>query len=87
MRHWLASGTLYGYRKIILDLRDAGNPCSRHPVLLLMKAEGLRPQGGYDCKPRHAAAPWAWQPNVLNQDFAPKVSNKVWVMYITYIRA
>ncbi len=27
--HWLASGTVYGYRKITLDLREAGERCSR----------------------------------------------------------
>ena len=31
--HWLASGTVYGYRKITLDLREAGERCSRHRVL------------------------------------------------------
>ena len=58
--HWLASGTVYGYRKITLDLREAGEHCSRHRVLRLMKAEGLRAQVGYGRKPRHRGGPWAW---------------------------
>ena len=58
--HWLASGTVYGYRKITLDLRGAGEQCSRHRVLRLMKAEGLRAQVGYGRKPRHRGGPWAW---------------------------
>ena len=28
--HWLASGGVYGYRKITVDLREAGESCSRH---------------------------------------------------------
>ena len=39
--HWLASGGVYGYRKITVDLREAGEHCSRHRVHRLMKAEGL----------------------------------------------
>ena len=35
--HWLASGAVYGYRKITLDLREAGEHCSRHRVRRLMK--------------------------------------------------
>ena len=30
--HWLASGGVYGYRKITVDLREAGESCSRHRV-------------------------------------------------------
>lgn len=36
--HWLASGTVYGHRKVTLDLREAGETCSRHRVRRLMKA-------------------------------------------------
>lgn len=50
--HWLASGTVYGYRKITLDLREAGETCSRHRVRRLMQTEGLRAQVGYGSKPR-----------------------------------
>ncbi|MBC8932049.1 IS3 family transposase, partial [Escherichia coli] len=31
--HWLASGGVYGYRKITVDLRESGEMCSRHRVL------------------------------------------------------
>ncbi|HDS1366529.1 TPA: IS3 family transposase [Stenotrophomonas maltophilia] len=84
--HWLASGTVYGYRKITLDLREAGEQCSRHRVLRLMRAEGLRAQVGYGRKPRHRGGPAGVVANVLNRDFGPQAPNKVWVTDITYIR-
>ena len=84
--HWLASGTVYGYRKITLDLREAGERCSRHRVLRLMKAEGLRAQVGYGHKPRHRGGPVGVVTNVLNRNFAPPAPNTVWVTDITYIR-
>lgn len=34
---WLASGTVYGYRKITRELRETGERCSRHRVLHLME--------------------------------------------------
>jgi putative transposase len=84
--HWLASGTVYGYRKITLDLREGGETCSRHRVRRLMKAEGLRAQVGYGSKPRQRGGPAGVVGNVLNRDFAPDAPNAVWVTDITYIR-
>lgn len=84
--HWLASGTIYGYRKITLDLREAGEVCSRHRVRRLMKTEGLRAEIGYGSRPRHRGGPVGMVGNVLNRDFTPDAPNKVWVTDITYIR-
>ncbi len=84
--YWLASGAVYGYRKIMLDLREAGEPCSRHRVHRLMKAAGLRAQVGYGGTPRHRGGPIGLVENVLNRDFAPEAPNQVWVTDITYIR-
>ena len=84
--HWLASGAVYGYRKITLDLREAGERCSRHRVRRLMKSEGLRAQVGYGSRPRYRACPIGVVENVLNRDFAPEAPNQVWVTDITYIR-
>lgn len=84
--HWLASGGVYGYRKVTLDLRESGETCSRHRVRRLMKAEGLRAQIGYGSKPRHRGGPVGLVGNVLNRDFTPDAPNKVWVTDITYIR-
>ena len=83
---WLASGGVYGHRKITLDLREAGEACSRHRVQRLMRREGLRAQIGYGRKPRYRGGPVGVVDNVLNRDFAPAAPNKVWVTDITYIR-
>ena len=85
--HWLASGGVYGYRKITVDLREAGESCSRHRVHRLMKIEGLCAQVGYGSKPRYRGGPIGVVGNVLNRDFSPEAPNKVWVTDITYIRA
>jgi putative transposase len=84
--HWLASGSVYGYRKITTDLRETGEVCSRHRVWRLMKQEGWRAQVGYGSKPRHRGGPVGAVDNVLNRDFTPGAPNKVWVTDITYIR-
>lgn len=84
--YWLTSGGVYGYRKITLDLREAGETCSRHRVQRLMKTEGLRAQVGYGSKPRHRGGPVGLVDNVLNRDFAPDAPSKVWVTDTTYIR-
>src|SRR5690606_38601397 len=83
--HWLASGGVYGYRKVTVDLREAGESCSRHRVHRLMKAEGLCAQVGYGSKPRYRGGPIGVVGNVLNRDFSPEAPNKVWVTDITYI--
>ena len=83
---WLASGTVYGHRKITLDLREAGEVCSRHRVRRLMRREGLRAQVGYGSKPRFHGGPVGVVDNVLDRAFAPTAPNTVWVTDITYIR-
>ncbi|MBG9220464.1 MAG: IS3 family transposase [Burkholderia sp.] len=84
--HWLASGGVYGYRKITVDLRESGEMCSRHRVLRLMRREGLRAEVGYGSKPRYRGGPVGVVANILNREFAPDAPNRVWVTDITYIR-
>lgn len=84
--HWLASGGVYGYRKITVDLRESGEACSRHRVHRLMKGDGLRAEVGYGSKPRYRGGPVGVVANVLNREFAPDAPNKAWVTDITYIR-
>jgi len=84
--HWLASGGVYGYRKVTVDLRESGEACSRHRVLRLMQREGLRAEVGYGSKPRFRFGPVGVVANILNREFAPDAPNKIWVTDITYIR-
>ena len=84
---WIASGTIYGYRKIHDDLQDLGVACGEQRVYRLMKAEGLRSQTGYKRKPRHhAGKPHIAAPNHLDQQFDVLEPNETWVTDITYIR-
>lgn len=43
---WLESGGVYGYHKIVRDLRDLGEFCGKHRVYRLMKQEGIAGSGG-----------------------------------------
>ena len=86
-RAWLASGTIYGYRKIHDDLQDLGIACGEQRVYRLMKAQGLRSQTGYQRKPRHhAGKPHVAAPNHLARQFDVLEPNETWVTDITYIR-
>ena len=68
---WLASGAVYGHRKITLDLREAGaKACARRWATAAGRA--------------FAAGPMGVIGNVL--DRAPTAPNKVWVTDITCIR-
>ena len=61
--HWLASGTVYGYRKITTDLRDLGERCGKHRVYRLMRVEGLRSQTGYRRRAGGMASQLLWLRN------------------------
>jgi len=84
---WLESGGVYGYRKIMQDLRDVGERCGKHRVYRLMKQEGLRSQTGYRRRPGgRYSRPSIAAPNHVAQQFDVMEPNKVWVTDITYIR-
>ena len=53
--HWLASGGVYGYRKVTVDLRESSEACSRHRVqhrLMNREADSI----GLNAKWRDTAA-------------------------------
>ena len=84
---WLESGGLYGYRKVLVDLRELGEACGKHRVARLMRSEGLRSQTGYRRRPgRYGGKPPVAVPNHLARQFNVTKPNKVWVTDITYIR-
>jgi len=84
---WLESGGVYGYRKIHLDLREAGEACGKHRVARLMRCEGLRSQTGYRRRPgHHGGKPAVVSPNHLDRQFDVAAPNVAWVTDITYIR-
>lgn len=63
--HWIASGGMYGHRKLTTDLREGGEALSRHRVFRLMQSEGLRVQIGYESKPRQRGGPVGRFDNIL----------------------
>ena len=84
---WLASGSVYGHRKVTKDLRDLGERCSRHRVHRLMRTEGLRAQVGYGRKPRFSGGPeCAAATNVLDRQFDVTAPDTVWASDFTFIR-
>jgi len=85
---WEDSGRVYGYRKIIRDLREMGEPCGKHRVARLMRRAGLRSQTGYGRRPGpRGKRPSVVAPNVLDRQFQADAPNQVWVTDITYIRS
>lgn len=81
-----ASHGVYGARRVFLDLREAGETCSKHRVARLMRIHQIRAQHGYR-RPRYVPSREAPPiPNILKRDFAVSKPNSVWVTDITYIR-
>lgn len=84
---WLESGAVYGYRKVLDDLRDLGEGCGKNRVYRLMRQAGIRAQIGYPRRLSPRAGPAAVvAPNHLQQQFDVTAPNRVWVTDITYIR-
>ncbi len=84
---WLASGGVYGYRKITKDLRDLAERCSRHRVHRLMRSKGLSAQVGYGRKPRfQGGAECAAVTNLLDRQFEVSAPHTVWASDFMFIR-
>jgi putative transposase len=83
---FMASHGIYGSPRVFLDLREAGETCSKHRVARLMRLHKIRPVRGY--KVRHSSPPPPAQmtPNLLQRNFNVAQPNKAWVTDITYIR-
>lgn len=81
-----ASHGVYGARRIFLDLREAGETCSRHRIERLMRENGIRALHGFRQRYRTASKPSAAIPNLLQRNFDVIRPNTAWVTDITYIR-
>jgi len=81
-----ASNGIYGSPRVFLDLREAGETCSKHRVARLMRVNKIRAVRGYSRKPKSGAKPSEFAPNVLQRQFDVGRPNKAWVTDITYIR-
>ena len=81
-----ASHGIYGAPRIFLDLREAGETCSKHRVTRLMCVNKIRALHGYRTRRYSATKPSELIPNILERNFNVARPNKVWVTDITYIR-
>jgi len=83
---FVASHGIYGAPRVFLDLREAGETCSKHRVARLMRLNGLRAQPGFRIRGWAAGKASVLIPNVLQRQFTVMRRNKAWVTDITYIR-
>jgi putative transposase len=81
-----ASHGIYGAPRVFLDLREAGETCSKHRVARLMHENNIRASPGYRTKTVSAGKPSAIIPNLLQRRFTVTRPNVAWVTDITYIR-
>jgi putative transposase len=83
---FVASHGIYGSPRVFLDLREAGETCSKHRVMRLMRENNLRALHGYRTRRVAVTKPSVLIPNVLQRQFTVTRRNKAWVTDITYIR-
>ncbi len=81
-----ASHGIYGAPRVFLDLREAGETCSKHRVARLMREKGLRALHGYRTRRWSVGRPAVLVPNLLQRQFTVTQRNSAWVTDITYIR-
>ena len=82
-----ASQGVYGAPRVFLDLREAGETCSKHRVARLMRENNLRAKGGYRTR-RYVAGGKSAEliPNLVKRNFDVSQPNRIWVTDITYVR-
>jgi putative transposase len=83
---FVASQGIYGAPRVFLDLREAGETCSKHRVARLMRVNNLRALHGYRTRRWAVGKPSVLIPNILRRQFTMTRPNKAWVTDITYIR-
>jgi putative transposase len=83
---FIASQGVYGAPRVFLDLREAGETCSKHRVTRLMRLNNLRALHGYRTRRWSVGKPSVLIPNILQRQFTVTRPNKAWVTDITYIR-
>lgn len=83
---YTASHGVYGAPRIFLDLREAGETCSKHRVARIMRANNIKALHGYRA-PRYARGHTSLlTPNTLQRGFSVQRPNQAWVTDITYVR-
>ena len=83
---YIASGATYGSPWIHRDLLDAGEVCSVHRVVRIMRENKLKAQIGYKHRYIKGGKIGRVAANTLNRNFNPSEPNQAWVSDITYVR-
>jgi putative transposase len=83
---YTASHGVYGAPRIFLDLRDAGETCSKHRVERIMWVNKIRALHGYQAPRTVRGAAAQLAPNTLQRQFTVDEPNRAWVTDITYVR-
>lgn len=73
---FIASHGIYGAPRVFLDLREAGETCSKHRVERLMRQNGLRALHGYRTRRVSVGKPSVLIPNVLKRQFTVTRPNR-----------
>src|SRR3954447_4689810 len=81
-----ASQGIYGAPRVFLDLREAGEACSKHRVARLMRENRLQALHGYRTRRWSVGKPAVLIPNLLQRRFTVSRPNRAWVTDITYVR-
>ena len=66
---FVASHGIYGAPRVFLDLREAGETCSKHRVARLMREANLRALHGYRTRRWSVGKPSVLIPNLLQRQF------------------
>ena len=77
---------VYGAPRVFLDLREAGETCSKHRVARLMRENNMRAVAGYRTRRYIAGKPAELIPNLVKRNFTISQPDRVWVTDITYVR-
>jgi len=83
---FVASQGIYGAPRVFLDLREAGETCSKHRVARLMRENRLHAFHGYRTRRWSVGKPAVLIPNLLQRRFTVSRPNRAWVTDITYVR-
>ena len=87
IRHsYHASSGVYGYRRVLGDLREVGELCSKHRVAKIMRAHKIKAIRGYKAPRRIVGRPSIIAPNRLQRQFTVDAPDQAWVTDITYLR-
>jgi putative transposase len=81
-----ASHGIYGSPRVFLDLREAGETCSKHRVARLMRVNKIWALHGYRTRHYAVGKPAVIAPDLVKRNFDVVRPNKVWVTDITYVR-